>query len=342
MKRFFLIAIFLSTFVCNATFKTCTYDDFKEFVTDAGDYLFPSLTLANNGNEESLAKNKLSDEDYKSYLKAREALTKLSEIPPNQFWLFTMKASEENTFQNTHAKIRGRRSLALGGSRDGLLGTVVLPAFYDKCGLEMGYRNHMIGFLWLKSSHIPIVSSYYLTPWFWYEGRKYLPQIWNDWYECWKNENNKEKPRKRILKALADDIQTLSYHVAPYVSQAINNGDNTLTIYFDETVCLEDGSKTTYVEWWDKEKQNYILPKCEGLDTTYERIKGKDSAYSPEMLKNMQIWSDLAKSYYTNPPAKPDYWYYRLDDNYDYDDAEAEEKLYNAFYPPSIPNQKSE
>lgn len=331
MKKCFLVFLLFAAFVCNASYKDCSYEQFKTFVEDAGGYLHPTFNTGKNIDDKQ-EENKLFDEDYKSYIKAREALSRLSEIPPNQFWVYTMKASEENAFKDMRADMKGNIPNAFK-SRTGLLGAIVLPEFFDKCGLEMGYRNHLIGFLWLKSSDTPLVSSFYLTPWFWYEGRKYLPQIWNDWYKCWKIESEREKPRSRILKELIDDIKTLSYHVAPYVSKAIKDGDKYLIKFYDGTEYTVENMKKTYTEWWETEKGYYVLPECEGLDSALKRIDGKDSAFSRQMIENMRLWTKIAKNYYANQPIQPDYWYYRLDEDYDYDDEKAEEKLYNALCP---------
>ena len=109
---------------------------------------------------------------------------------------------------------------------------------------------------------------------FWYEWRHHLQQEWDLWYGCWKNENNRKKPRVVIIKALREDVYGLGYHFAPFIYNAIKAGDQSLEQHFS-ALWPEDKTNETFVVWWEREKDKYTLPFCEGYRVAKGRLKGR-------------------------------------------------------------------
>ena len=133
--------------------------------------------------------------------------------------------------------------------------------------------------LWLPKN-MPMSQTQ--MPLFWYYiGRKYLPTLWEDWYKCWKLENQLEKPRVEVLEKLAKDLNyEFGYHVYPFIAEAIRSGDNSFQPLID--VLPKFGGYTgfgwsldkaydfvdskTFLVWWDKSKDNFLIPDCKDIN----------------------------------------------------------------------------
>lgn len=170
----------------------------------------------------------------------------------------------------------------------------------------------------------------------WYDGRKYATNIWNDFYTCWQYEQTRDNPRPTVLKELADEIACMGITLLPIVKDAIQGGDNTLSTLLESMAeKLEIGGITNmnYLAWYQQNGSKYELPACEGLEAAKLRIADTNYVNEFEGIFNfdipghttvrtsrawpgyMKIYADQLKCFYTNHPSVPDYWYYKLPDD---------------------------
>lgn len=170
----------------------------------------------------------------------------------------------------------------------------------------------------------------------WYDGRKYATNIWNDFYACWQYEQTRANPRPTVLKQLADEIACMGITLLPIVKDAIQGGDNTLGPVLESLAeKLEIGGITNmnYMAWYQQNGSKYELPACEGLEAAKLRIADTnyvnefEGIYYPNIPGYMtvrtsrarpgfmKIYADQLKCFYTNHPFVPDYWYYKLPDD---------------------------
>lgn len=170
----------------------------------------------------------------------------------------------------------------------------------------------------------------------WYDGRKYATNIWNDFYACWQYEQTRANPRPTVLKQLADEIACMGITLLPIVKDAIQGGDNTLGPVLESLAeKLEIGGITNinYLVWYQQNGSKYELPACEGLEAAklriadtnyvnefegifYPNIPGYMTVRTSRAWPGfMKIYADQIKCFYTNHPTVPNYWYYKLPDD---------------------------
>ena len=171
----------------------------------------------------------------------------------------------------------------------------------------------------------------------WLEGRRFMPEIWNVWYPCWQNETSRKKPRASVIEQLTEDIGCFSTFLFPYLNEAIKEGDDTLTpvlekITYDTEIDLP--SAKDFCEWYSTNSYKYDYPTCEGIRKTIEKVKdpyilselkGEDTyddkekygdkwafhTFERNVFKQV-LWQ--AEDYYKKREYPPDYWYYKLPD----------------------------
>lgn len=170
----------------------------------------------------------------------------------------------------------------------------------------------------------------------WYDGRKYATNIWNDFYRCWQYEQARENPRPSVLRELAYEISGLGISALPIVSSSIQNGDNSLAPVLKALAeRLHEGGITNqpYLAWYQQNSVKYVLPTCEGLEAAKIRITDTNFVNEIEGIKRpnipgymsarldnswpgfMKVYADQINCFYTNHPSVPDYWYYKLPDD---------------------------
>ncbi len=180
-------------------------------------------------------------------------------------------------------------------------GEWVYQLIMDKMNLEASFSPESVTMLWVPKGSMIIDRKEFLFFWY-YAGLKHLPVLWNDWYNLWKNETQRQDPRPDVLKRLAEEInRQFGYHLFPYVAEAIKNGDRTLQPLLDELP--RDGgyhysfllyppanhidgkipeevkpyfpvpkqafsNDVSFVEWWNLNKDDYIFaqPKTKLAD----------------------------------------------------------------------------
>lgn len=211
----------------------------------------------------------------------------------------------------------------------------------DKLNVLTESKDWYLTEIWVKyippgvNNKCPPATCHFPYFW-WYEGRKYATNIWSDFYRCWQYEQARTTPREGVLNQLAKEIAELGICAIPIVKDAIDGGDNTLAPVLKAlAVKLGEGGLTnqSFSSWYSENASKYILPPCEGLEAAKLRIA--DTNYVNELngIMNlgqpghktvrtydgyanfMNVFRAEMSAYYTNRPAVPDYWYYKLPDD---------------------------
>lgn len=257
---------------------------------------------------------KISDESPKEiqerYSSSMRACIALDEIAPCESLPFLFAKLEDNSFSNKMIEIYYDKGVITN-----CLNNYLKKEIFIATKLYFGYKSvGHIAFPWLtgKKDDLTIPATSYPYFW-WYEGRKYMPKIWESWYECWKVENERESPRETVLKVLSEEIVDLGYSAFPFIAEKISSGDETLNKIYPRkdivNLIREDGWK-------------YCLPPCEGLSSCEIRLKGS-LIIKKLNFDRMKIWQKNAEAYYRNyNPRDAKYWYWRLPekDNISFED----------------------
>lgn len=210
-------------------------------------------------------------------------------------------------------------------------------AFADLCAFKMmnlTFGMDSLGticFPWLtgKGNDLTISSVNYHYFW-WYEGRKYLPQIWNEWYECWRSETTRENPRTIILEQLANEITGLGYHIFPYLNDCLES-DKTLALVVETMRKPGRGNRVfgDFRKWYQEKGSVLSLPPCETLKVAEKRFNLERLPLSKATLNRMKLWQANAEKYYSNVQINTNYWYYKIDPQIE---TVSEEDIFNAKY----------
>ena len=211
----------------------------------------------------------------------------------------------------------------------------------DKLNVLTESKDWYLTEIWVKyippgvNNKCPPATCHFPYFW-WYEGRKYATNIWSDFYRCWQYEQARTTPREGVLDQLAKEIAELGICAIPIVKDAIDGGDNTLAPVLKAlAVKLGEGGLTnqSFSSWYSENASKYILPPCEGLEAA--KLGITDTNYVNELngIMNlgqpghktvrtydgyanfMNVFRAEMSAYYTNRPAVPDYWYYKLPDD---------------------------
>ena len=232
------------------------------------------------------------------------------------------KADLVRVFEN-EAIVRKKRELA----------GIVLR--YSRC--EGFIKGDLIGMINPKASYESNFRAYW-----WLEGRRFMPEIWNVWYPCWQNEMSRKKPRESVTEQLVEDIGCFGTFLFPHLNEAIKEGDYTLTPVLEEISYrteVELPSAKEFCEWYSTNSYKYDYPPCEGIRKTIEKVKdpyilselkGEDTyddrkkygdkwafhTFERNVFKQV-LWQ--AEDYYKKREYPPDYWYYKLPDEAAYE-----------------------
>lgn len=183
-----------------------------------------------------------------------------------------------------------------------------------------------------KASYVGDLKAYW-----WLEGRRFMAEIWNDWYPCWKHELSRKEPRSIIIKELIDDISYFGTFLFPYLYEAIKEGDDSLASVLKAVKIKTDvalPSVNEFCEWYEENHFKYDYPPCEGIRKTIERVtdpyilselKGEGTYDDKEKYGDKWAFSELdrkmfkqilweTEDYYKNRDFPPDYWYYSIPD----------------------------
>lgn len=201
--------------------------------------------------------------------------------------------------------------------------------------------------LWRKGISVTIRDDFW-----WFEGRKYLPQMWNDWYTCWKFEMANDNVRTSVVEKLAVEGGSLGMYAFPYIYASIQSGDNSLNPLIKKIRGMYDlkiPDSSGFVAWYATNSWKYIMPTCEGIANTRRRLATKNPGYVQELsgivrtnaagydishlgngnIKSFPICEHGMSNYYAHPPVVPDYWYYKLPDGVEYTAWEEDESTTN-------------
>lgn len=183
-----------------------------------------------------------------------------------------------------------------------------------------------------KASYVGSLKSYW-----WLEGRRFMPEIWEDWYPCWKHEMSRKEPRTFIINKLTNDISCFGTFLFPYLYEAIKEGDDSLASILKEVknrTAIALPSVDEFCEWYEKNYFKYDYPPCEGIRKAIERVtdpyvlselKGEDTYDDKEKYLDKWAFGDLdrqmfkqilwkTEDYYKNREFPPNYWYYKIPD----------------------------
>lgn len=186
-----------------------------------------------------------------------------------------------------------------------------------------------------KASYVGDLKAYW-----WLEGRRFMPEIWNDWYPCWKHEMSRKEPRTFVINKLTNDISYFGTFLFPYLYEAIKEGDDSLASVLKAVKIKTDvalPSVNEFCEWYEKNHFKYDYPPCEGIRKTIERVtdpyilselKGEDTYDDKEKYGDKWAFSELdrkmfkqilwkTEDYYKNREFPPNYWYYKIPDEED-------------------------
>ena len=202
---------------------------------------------------------------------------------------------------------------------------------YHLMGLSFGFDSvGTVAFPWLTGKGddltIPVTQYHYF---WWYEGRKYMPNIWENWYACWQMENGRDNPRELVLNQLANEIAGFGYHIFPYLTNAIET-DSTLTNVLLSLKGPQHGGWVfeDFSKWYRENKARFTLPECETLKKTLERTTLEKMPISKSNKDNMLRWQKNEEQFYTTNSFNNYYWYYKINTKEDI----SEEDIFQAKY----------
>ena len=202
---------------------------------------------------------------------------------------------------------------------------------YHLMGLSFGFDSvGTVAFPWLTGKGddltIPVTQYHYF---WWYEGRKYMPNIWENWYACWQMENGRDNPRELVLNQLANEIAGFGYHIFPYLTNAIET-DSTLTNVLLSLKGPQHGGWVfeDFSKWYRENKARFTLPECETLKKTLERTTLEKMPISKSNKDNMLRWQKNEEQFYTTNSFNNYYWYYKINSKEDI----SEEDIFQAKY----------
>jgi len=309
MKKALLF--FLLLFVCFAHASDLTYEEFKQLVYENA-YLEDGLSSRQIGEWYWLGW-------HEKVVVSAENMTnvnrRIEEFSPAQVWTYVMRLNEELSGEHMSMIIRSDRPAPPSSWQDSRAHTTAEDILKKASGLRRSFYH------WGNWSSIRIDNVR-----FWYEWRKHLPQVWDVWYECWKIENIRKKPREAIIKALQEDVYGFGYHLAPFIYNAIKAGDQSLERHFG-ALWPKDKTNETFLAWWEREKDNFTLPPCEGYKEAKKRLEGKDTALGRSHLNKEWDACSKIEKYYGSGAYFTNYWYRFLRSDYEYDEEGDEDTL---------------
>lgn len=312
MKKALLF--FLLLFVWFAEASDLTYKEFKKLVYEKA-YLEDRLSSRATGGGDWIGWDKkveLSAENMTNVTR------KLEEFSPAQVWTYVMRLNEELSWEDMTMRLRSDVIAPPSNWQDFRAYREAEDILEKESGLGMSVHY------WAIWSSIGLTDVR-----FWYEWRKHLQQEWDLWYGCWKNENNRKKPRVVIIKALREDVYGLGYHFAPFIYNAIKAGDQSLEQHFS-ALWPKGKTNETFMVWWEREKDNFTLPPCEGYRVAKGRLKGRDTAYGRSELDKEWDACLKIKKYYESGAFFTNYWYRFLRYDCEFDE-ESDEDMLSSF-----------
>ncbi len=156
---------------------------------------------------------------------------------------------------------------------------------------------------------------------FWFIGRAYAKDFWEEWYACWTSEFKRHGAREPVLEGLARDYHTFEVFLMPFSYEALNAGDETLLfLERDKAPLGHKVEKKEVLTWWEANKDAYDrnLSAEEGLEKALKNAESsirylETDPKEPEILKK---WAEEIADYYKKPfdQREKDYWYYIIGD----------------------------
>lgn len=290
---FLLIAVMAQIAVAKHVFPEMSYEQFKETIPKAlKSQHMPNFPFDTKSDQEEMSASQRKY--YEEWNASLMELGKLTSLAPAQALEYSFRSIEDHSFSFENCVLpTNELYLAVKG-------------VIDVCsGIELHLTLGKLPFVWMNDERNVYTGQTFI--WWWYDGRRYVPKIWEEWYACWKEEMGREKPRPVVQDWLVKDIVMLRYNVYPYLYKAVTEGDTVLE------KCLADNFVPIRCEdTWDFSNKGYTLPKCEGYESALARFS-ENPPYTKEQLADIRRWGEKAKRYYSNPNRTPAYWYHYLD-----------------------------
>lgn len=181
-------------------------------------------------------------------------------------------------------------------------------------GISCGYSGlGNLAFPWLTKKHRGKDFNEYEIQYFWWVyDRKHLQKIWQNWYQCWQEENAKPEPRKYVQKRLISDVLCLGFYLFPCLAENLIN-DKSLEDIVDELRSYSCFSiRGDFLTWWEENSERYSFPEAKGWEHALEILNRGKLMVSKSAMENMPVWHELAEAYYSGNINR--YWYYFLSD----------------------------
>ena len=317
----------LTNLIINIYSKTLVLDDYYDSLK----------VLKTSGNSSETV-------DQKTLLNAKAVTNSYAEevtfdeIPPSKALPLFFALLENDELTDWECSLKDKKY-------NGSFGEWVYQLIIQKLQIFTQEDSENIMMLWLPDQSV-MWNKHNLTFFWYYVGLKYLPTLWEDWYKCWKMENQRTEPRKMVLTRLAKEIsRQFNYHLFPFVAKAIEDGDTSLKLLLEELsrcsyhrdllYCSlrSDASpfeslkrwpddkpnftdEKSFLIWWDKYKDNYIVApsdkKLSDIKNIFER-KYPPNFFTKKMYESA-LKAEKALDEYCKLKNRPltNCWYFNI------------------------------
>ena len=345
MKNFILLVIF--SIIVSETFAESSLPELQaltNIILTAHSRIAPFDIYKSSLKTIKSYENKAENEDQQKLLNAKavtncyEESVKLDKIPPSKALPLFFALLENDELTDWECSLKDKKY-------NGSFGEWVYQLIIQKLQIFTQEDSENIMMLWLPDQSV-MWNKHNLTFFWYYVGLKYLPTLWEDWYKCWKMENQRTEPRKMVLTRLAKEIsRQFNYHLFPFVAKAIEDGDTSLKLLLEELsrcsyhrdllYCSlrSDASpfeslkrwpddkpnftdEKSFLIWWDKYKDNYIVApsdkKLSDIKNIFER-KYPPNYFTKKMYESA-LKAEKALDEYCKLENRPltNCWYFNI------------------------------
>ena len=297
--------------LCHSSFSETIENAVEKIFNMPFDVLTADLGLYRNYTEpgEKTLKEKVTEqfgeEKAQKFCDALDAQAYLRTLPKPQL-LPALASLLENKEKDSLFLIKKLPDNKSGKDR-------IITNYYWECVLETFTSHINVGY-WLPKQELSdlLMQIQYHKIYFWYEGRKYMPEIWNNWYACWKDLNSCETKRGRIVFQLKGEIQEYTIFALPFVMKAYASGDKSLETILNylRSASGLNSREISNEDFCKNHAKDCELPPCIGVDKMREIYAGR-KIFSENIIENMKKASQLQKELYSSPEKlKEAHWYW--------------------------------
>lgn len=318
-------------------------------------FLIPNILFAGISEEELtrltnaiiIAKEFIHDYPPDEYKKRKFASLELTKEEENMFCKYTNSYSsfvyldnmspakavplfatlwENDAFSDVKHVFPGGRTL--------LMSEVIYDYLFVKLGiLTSSSKSKNITMQW-ENYYMLTYPKEFVFFWY-YAGLKYIPKLLDDWYVCWKDENQRKTPREKAIQLLIQEaVCQYSYHFFPFMAEKIKEGDKSFQPIIEqlqngglgqfgtlEHDCLDFNDPDSFVSWWEKNKQDYVIPLPDKklIDLKYILKRKNKQKFFYETLLRGALESEIKLENYIKSKNRPgsNCWYFSLKEEND-------------------------